>query len=95
MTDSAAQSREVRVAVSWEEFLAEVRERGQYRTDRDAERVTRVVLPALGGHLADPERKELADRLGEPGAQLLLDPVPAATPVGPRAFVATVGPAAR
>ncbi|MEU1889568.1 DUF2267 domain-containing protein [Streptomyces pristinaespiralis] len=76
--------------VSWEEFLADVRERGQYTTGREAERVARIVLPALGGHLADPERKELAERLETPGSELLLDPAPATTPLGPRAFVETV-----
>lgn len=71
----------------WEEFLAEVRERGQYTTDREAERVARVVLALLGGNLADPEGKELADRLAAQGARLLLDPVPAPPSLGPRRVV--------
>src|SRR5690606_27212553 len=41
-------------------FLARVQEQGQYATTAEAERVTRIVLSALGGHLARPERDELA-----------------------------------
>ncbi|WP_408646764.1 DUF2267 domain-containing protein [Streptomyces carminius] len=53
--------------------MAKVRERGQYPTVREAERVARIVLSALGGHLTGQERTELAIRLPQEGMRVLTD----------------------
>ncbi|WP_443076484.1 DUF2267 domain-containing protein [Streptomyces sp. TRM 70361] len=53
--------------------MAKVRERGQYPTVREAERVARIVLSALGGHLTGQERTELAVRLPQEGTRVLTD----------------------
>lgn len=73
--------------MQWSEFLAAVRERGQYSTVREAERVTRVVLSALGGHLSGPERTELAVRLPEEGARVLTGQLRATKPLPAADFV--------
>ncbi|MET9800409.1 DUF2267 domain-containing protein [Streptomyces sp. NPDC006368] len=78
------------MAITQDEFLTQVQERGQYTTTSEAERVTRAVLAALGAHLVGAERKELADRLPAPRRPLLLDPLPATTPLSPPDFVETV-----
>ncbi|MDA5286879.1 MULTISPECIES: DUF2267 domain-containing protein [unclassified Streptomyces] len=70
-----------------ESFLAHVQERGQYATREDAERVVRVVLGLLGAHLIGTVRAELAARLPETYALILLNPLQAAEPLSPERFV--------
>jgi uncharacterized protein (DUF2267 family) len=68
-------------------FLAQVQERGEYRTRAEAERAARVVLALLGAHLAGGVRAELAARLPETYALILLNPLQAAEPLTPERFV--------
>ncbi|MFD3656462.1 DUF2267 domain-containing protein [Streptomyces sp. NPDC058620] len=75
---------------AWDDYLAQVRDRGQYTTAREAERATRAVMTALGAHLVGAERTELADQLPAPCQPLLLDPLPATTPLSPPDFVEAV-----
>ncbi|WP_346178769.1 DUF2267 domain-containing protein [Streptomyces cuspidosporus] len=63
-------------AMRWSELVEQVRERGQYATGEEAERITRTVLTALGGHLTGPERAELAHRLPREAAAALAGPIP-------------------
>ncbi|MER6393620.1 DUF2267 domain-containing protein [Streptomyces sp. NPDC001523] len=70
-----------------EAFLTHVQERGEYRTSHEADRATRVVLALLGAHLAGAVRAELAARLPETYALILLNPLQAAEPLSPERFV--------
>ncbi|MFF4393674.1 DUF2267 domain-containing protein [Streptomyces sp. NPDC001552] len=70
-----------------EAFLAHVQERGEYETPQDADRVARVVLALLGAHLVGSVRAELAARLPETYALILLNPLQAAEPLSPERFV--------
>ncbi|MFE7863862.1 DUF2267 domain-containing protein, partial [Streptomyces bacillaris] len=58
--------------------------RGTYETREEAERAARVVLALLGAHLVGAERAELAARLPETMALILLNPLQAAAPRSPR-----------
>ncbi|MFF3323436.1 DUF2267 domain-containing protein [Streptomyces sp. NPDC002889] len=71
----------------WEAFLAAVQERGEYSSEEEAERAARVVLALLGAHLVGEERAELAARLPETYALILLNPLQAAEPLNPERFV--------
>ncbi|GAA1090628.1 DUF2267 domain-containing protein [Kitasatospora arboriphila] len=75
------------VTLRWEAFLDRVRERGEYDTTDDAERAARVVLALLGAHLVGDVRAELAARLPETLALILLNPLQAAEPLDPDRFV--------
>lgn len=68
-------------------FLARVQERGEYRTPHEADRAARVVLGLLGAHVVGEERAELAARLPETYALILLNPLQAAEPLDPERFV--------
>ncbi|GAA1878198.1 DUF2267 domain-containing protein [Streptantibioticus ferralitis] len=70
-----------------EAFLAAVQERGEYPSQQEAERAARVVLALLGAHVVGQERAELAARLPETYALILLNPLQAAEPLGPERFV--------
>ncbi|MFG2974395.1 DUF2267 domain-containing protein [Streptomyces sp. NPDC048331] len=70
-----------------ESFLAHVQERGAYETVEEADRVARVVLALLGAHLVGGVRAELAARLPETYALILLNPLQAAEPLTPQRFV--------
>ncbi|MCY0961355.1 DUF2267 domain-containing protein [Streptomyces sp. H27-H5] len=70
-----------------ESFLAHVQERGEYETLEDADRVARVILALLGAHLAGTVRADLAARLPESYALVLLNPLQAAEPLPPERFV--------
>ncbi|MFD3546769.1 DUF2267 domain-containing protein [Streptomyces sp. NPDC058655] len=70
-----------------EAFLAHVQEHGQYTTVEEAERVARVVLALLGAHLVGTVRAQLAARLPETYALILLNPLQAAEPLSPERFV--------
>ncbi|MFE0775691.1 DUF2267 domain-containing protein [Streptomyces sp. NPDC058861] len=71
----------------WHAFLDHVRERGDYDTPEEAERAARVVLALLGAHLVGDVRAELAARLPETFAVVLLNPLQAAEPLSPERFV--------
>ncbi|MFD3915311.1 DUF2267 domain-containing protein [Streptomyces sp. NPDC058603] len=75
------------MVMRWDAFLAAVQERGEYPTPQEAERAVRVVLALLGAHVVGAERAELAARLPESCALVLLDPLPAAEPLTPERFV--------
>ncbi|GAA2937072.1 DUF2267 domain-containing protein [Streptomyces enissocaesilis] len=75
------------MVIKWDAFLAAVQEGGQYPSRQEAERATRVVIALLGAHVVGSERAELASRLPETCALLLLNPLPAAEPLGPERFV--------
>lgn len=71
----------------WETFLEAVRDRGEYETRSEAERSARVVLALLGAHLVGDVRAELAARLPETFALVLLNPLQAHEPLSPERFV--------
>ncbi|MFI9204526.1 DUF2267 domain-containing protein [Streptomyces sp. NPDC053048] len=73
--------------IHWDAFLTAVRERGEYPTDHEAERAARVVLALLGAHLVGEVRAELAARLPETFALVLLNPLQAQEPLSPERFV--------
>ncbi|MFE5833702.1 MULTISPECIES: DUF2267 domain-containing protein [unclassified Streptomyces] len=70
-----------------EAFLDRVRERGEYGTEEEAERAARVVLALLGAHLVGEVRAQLAARLPETFALILLNPLTSAEPLPPERFV--------
>ncbi|MFD9242543.1 DUF2267 domain-containing protein [Streptomyces sp. NPDC059556] len=70
-----------------ESFLAHVQQRGEYETAEEADRVARVVLALLGAHLVGTVRADLAVRLPETYALILLNPLQAAEPLSPERFV--------
>ncbi|WP_328413760.1 DUF2267 domain-containing protein [Streptomyces violaceus] len=57
-------------------LLDAVQESGQYPTRAEAERVTRVVLSALGAHVTGDERVDLARALPEEAARLIASQIP-------------------
>lgn len=75
------------MTLRWEAFLDAVQERGEYDTPQEAERSARVVLALLGAHLLGQVRAELAARLPETLALILLNPLQAAEPLSPERFV--------
>ncbi|OQR63112.1 hypothetical protein B6E66_15870 [Streptomyces maremycinicus] len=75
------------MAMRWEAFRDLVKERGRYETPEDAERAARTVLALLGAHLVGSVRSELAARLPEEMALLLLNPLQAHEPLSPERFV--------
>ncbi|MYT15724.1 Uncharacterized conserved protein, DUF2267 family [Streptomyces sp. SceaMP-e96] len=70
-----------------EAFLGHVKERGEYDTLEEAERAARVVLALLGAHLVGSVRAQLAARLPETYALILLNPLTSAEPLSPERFV--------
>ncbi|MET8030995.1 DUF2267 domain-containing protein [Streptomyces avermitilis] len=70
-----------------EAFLGHVKERGEYDTLQEAERAARVVLALLGAHLVGDVRAQLAARLPEEFALVLLHPLRSAEPLPPERFV--------
>ncbi|MFI0715971.1 DUF2267 domain-containing protein [Streptomyces inhibens] len=75
------------MTVRWEAFLDQVQERGEYGSRQEAERVARVVLALLGAHLVGEVRAQLAARLPEGFALILLNPLQSAEPLPPERFV--------
>ncbi|MEV7602425.1 DUF2267 domain-containing protein [Kitasatospora sp. NPDC089797] len=78
------------MTISWEDFLARVVERGEYRDAAEADHAVRVVLGLLGEHLVGAERTELADALPGTYASLFRDARPAAEPLTAERFVTAV-----
>ncbi|WP_037675446.1 DUF2267 domain-containing protein [Streptomyces griseus] len=74
----------------WTRLVDAVAEAGQYPTRADAERVTRVVLSALGGHVVGDERVDLARALPEEAARIVASQVPAIRPLTAAQFVESV-----
>ncbi|ELP69052.1 hypothetical protein STRTUCAR8_00313, partial [Streptomyces turgidiscabies Car8] len=58
-----------------------------YATTEEAERAARTVLALLGAHLVGGVRAELAARLPEEFALILLNPLQAREPLSPERFV--------
>ncbi|GAA0919550.1 MULTISPECIES: DUF2267 domain-containing protein [Streptomyces violaceusniger group] len=73
--------------MQWEAFLTAVQERGEYPSPQEAERSSRVVLALLGAHLVGDVRAELAARLPETFALVLLNPLQAHEPLSPERFI--------
>ncbi|MFJ4186877.1 DUF2267 domain-containing protein [Kitasatospora sp. NPDC089509] len=78
------------MTISWEDFLARVVERGEYRGAAEADHAVRVVLGLLGEHLVGAERTELAEALPGTYASLLRDARPAGEPLTAERFVTAV-----
>lgn len=70
--------------------MEEVRERGEYPTTKEAERITRIVLSTLGGHLAGPERADLVKQLPAEAATVVVEQIPAVEPLTGAQFVDSV-----
>ncbi|MFF7680361.1 DUF2267 domain-containing protein [Actinacidiphila glaucinigra] len=66
---------------------SQVQERGEYLTPQEADRAARVVLGLLGAHVVGEERAELAARLPETYALILLNPLQAVEPLDAERFV--------
>ncbi|WP_395571806.1 DUF2267 domain-containing protein [Streptomyces sp. BK79] len=75
------------MAMHWDAFLDRVQERGEYETRAEADRAARTVLALLGAHLVGEVRAELAARLPETFALILLNPLQAAEPLSAERFV--------
>jgi uncharacterized protein (DUF2267 family) len=75
------------VPLRQEAFLEHVRERGEYDSLPEAERAARVVLALLGAHLVGEVRAELAARLPEDFALILLNPLQSREPLPPERFL--------
>lgn len=73
--------------IKWDAFLAAVQERGAYPSQAEAERAARVVLALLGAHLVGEVRNELAARLPETMALILLNPLQSQEPLPPERFI--------
>jgi uncharacterized protein (DUF2267 family) len=74
----------------WPELIDAVREAGQYPTRAEAERITRTVLSALGGHVVGEERVELVRALPTEAARLIAARIPAVRPLTAAEFVDSV-----
>jgi uncharacterized protein (DUF2267 family) len=61
----------------WTDLVDAVQDAGQYPTRAEAERVTRIVLSALGGHVIGDERVDLARALPEEAARVVASQLPA------------------
>ncbi|MFD9438383.1 DUF2267 domain-containing protein [Streptomyces sp. NPDC060006] len=75
------------MAMRWTAFLDRIKERGAYETTEEAERAARTVLALLGAHLVGGVRAELAARLPDELALILLNPLQAHEPLSPERFV--------
>jgi uncharacterized protein (DUF2267 family) len=74
----------------WARLVESVRESGQYPTRAEAERVTRIVLSTLGGHVIGDERVALARALPERAARLVAGQIPVTHPLTASEFVDSV-----
>ncbi|WP_030381816.1 MULTISPECIES: DUF2267 domain-containing protein [unclassified Streptomyces] len=72
---------------TWEQLIDAVRESGQYATAKEAERITRTVLSAFGGHVTGEERVALARSLPERAARLIAAQIPVTRPLTAAEFV--------
>ncbi|MGW1592883.1 DUF2267 domain-containing protein [Streptomyces sp. NPDC002343] len=74
----------------WLELTEAVREAGQYPTRTEAERITRIVLSALGGYVTGDERVALAQALPQEAGRIIASQIPATHPLTAREFVDSV-----
>ncbi|MEU3824458.1 DUF2267 domain-containing protein [Streptomyces sp. NPDC029080] len=74
----------------WLQLTEAVREAGQYPTSAEAERLTRIVLTALGSHVTGDERVSLAQALPREAGRLIATQIPAPHPLTAREFVDSV-----
>ncbi len=74
----------------WTDLVEAVREAGQYPTTAETERVIRIVLSALGGHVIGDERVDLARALPEEAARVVASQIPATRPLTAAEFVDTI-----
>jgi uncharacterized protein (DUF2267 family) len=74
----------------WTDLVEAVREAGQYSTTAEAERVIRIVMSALGGHVTGDERVDLARALPEEAARVVASQIPATRPLTAAEFVDTI-----
>ncbi|MFI7407908.1 DUF2267 domain-containing protein [Streptomyces sp. NPDC049627] len=70
--------------------MEEVRERGGYSTTKEAERITKIVLSTLGGHLTGPAKADLVKRLPVEAAKVIAEQVPVSKPLTGEQFVDSV-----
>ncbi|MFI6933387.1 DUF2267 domain-containing protein [Streptomyces sp. NPDC050287] len=75
---------------SWTDLVDAVREAGQYPTAAEAERVIRIVMSALGGHVIGDERVDLAHALPEEAARVVASQIPATRPLTAAEFVDSI-----
>ncbi|MBH5131295.1 DUF2267 domain-containing protein [Streptomyces sp. G3] len=75
------------MTMRWDVFLDQVQERGEYPTRAEADRAARTVLALLGAHLVGDVRAELAAKLPESFALILLNPLQATEPLSADRFV--------
>lgn len=71
----------------WRELTEKVQEAGQYTTRAEAERVTRIVLSVLGGHVTGDERVDLARALPREAAGVIASQIPVTRPLTAPGFV--------
>jgi uncharacterized protein (DUF2267 family) len=74
----------------YDEFLAKVRERGEYVDRAEAEAATQTVLAVLGQRLDRGEARDLAAQLPQPAAAVLVEQDGPAIPYGVDEFLARV-----
>ncbi|MET7699887.1 DUF2267 domain-containing protein [Streptomyces sp. NPDC005485] len=77
-------------SLRWSELVEVVRQSGQYLSESEAERVIRIVLSALGGHVHGDVRDELASRLPEEAGRLVATQLPATRRLTAAQFVDSV-----
>ncbi|AIR98598.1 DUF2267 domain-containing protein [Streptomyces glaucescens] len=77
-------------ADGWPALIDAVRDAGQYPTRAEAERITRIVLSALGGHVTGEERVDLARALPAEAARVIASQIPATRPLTAAEFVDSV-----
>ncbi|MFJ5548742.1 DUF2267 domain-containing protein [Streptomyces sp. NPDC093225] len=75
------------MTLRWDAFVEHVQERGEYASREEADRAARVVLALLGAHLVGEDRVEVAARLPETYALILLNPLRASEPLDAQRFV--------
>ncbi|MFJ7158832.1 DUF2267 domain-containing protein [Streptomyces sp. NPDC101118] len=75
------------MTLRWDAFIRSVQERGEYPSQQEADRAARVVLALLGAHLVGEDRAQVAARLPETYALILLNPLQAAEPLDAQRFV--------
>ncbi|MEU2307398.1 DUF2267 domain-containing protein [Streptomyces misionensis] len=89
-TPEAVTKRGTTDSARWQELTESVREMGQYTTRAEAERVTRIVLSALGGHVTGDERVALAQALPREAGRVIASQIPATHPLTAREFVESI-----
>ncbi|QLJ06155.1 DUF2267 domain-containing protein [Streptomyces sp. NEAU-sy36] len=89
-THEAATKRGTTDSARWRQLTESVREMGQYTTRAEAERVTRIVLSALGGHVTGDERVALAQALPREAGRVIAAQIPATHPMTAREFVESI-----